>query len=576
MALITINEFAGLAPELSAELLTKTTAQIAHNCLLWDGTLRPMPQWTQFRELSLVSDYLHISEDTKTGNIIEAWEFTHSTYLNGPPFADKVIVGIDLQTLPAEGYRSNLRVTDKLGIVADSLPLGLPAPIFAPMVVDGLLIAANISSYSISYSPQLHSKKPVNRIVGMTFCRKTQSGFEESTIALIPGQNLQGIMYEGDIINISVTTDINITIPNYGITHIRFYRTISGLDTGEAVGNELDTDWHLIATLPVASVVRFNDGGASTTDYLDLYLASHFYPHSFVANRFGLTQGGWFYSTSVSGKIQVSERYIHHAWPTENISSIPEIITDAVAHFDNIFIGTESYPYIAALAPGEGEQGVQVGVTPFPERLPCLPGTMAPGLSGALYASSAGVVALTRDGAKVLTAGLANAGDVLYKSKIDDTVTDEIRFELTTKGAYWQGRYFGFVGGNRDVPLNAYYTSHVYPIEVFEEMQSGSTVRSMSMVNQIDDEVSSNFALMSGVLAVKLKTTTIPIELIEGAFTVTGGILGAILHVSNMAPEAVSGQFSVRSGNMKAILVRNNMAPEAIGGQFTLRSGTLT
>lgn len=571
---IHITAFAGIAPEVDSRLSDKTTAQIAHNCLLWDGTLRPMPQWNLFRVANIDSNYAYIYEDSKTNILYEAFEFTEAVYLNGPPFAHDVIVGIDITTLPAPGYNSNLRRTESPNVVQDSLPLGLPTPLFTPTVVNGILSYATMNAHSISYTPQYHSKKPINRLIGVTFCRQTLSGFEESPLAVIPGQNPKGIMFEGDIINVYIGLDPD-AVAAYGITHVRLYRTISGLDSGEQVGNELDTDWHLIQTIQAVSEIYYNDGGASTTDPLDLFLASRFYPPYIEARYFGLCEAGWFYAVSAKGQIQLSERYLHHAWPTENKLTIPETVTGAVQHFDNLYIGTNTRPYVVATAPGEGQQGIQASATAFNERLPCLPNTMVVAPSGALYAAARGIVSLSREGARVLSAGIANAGDVLYTNKIDDDITDEVRIDLTTAAAYWEGSYWGFVGGHRDIPQNVYYTSHIYPIEVLEEMASSASMLRVGQVNVIIEDMSSQASFLSASLGTALETITMPVEEINSTAELVNVILVTGLSVIVIPMEAIVSNPSFQSAGLVLGLVRTYMAYESINSTPAFLSATL-
>lgn len=469
---IRISQFMGITPELNARGLGRSNAQIAHNCLLWDGSLRPMPQWVEYKKLTVATSNSHIAEDSKTGAIIEAYDFRESIYLNGAPFADKVTVGIDQTVIATPWYTSNLRASESLSVAVQSRPLGIPTPRFVAGIYNGVAYNPMFSSSVVGYSSQNYSLKPVNRVIGVTLCRQTESGFEESTLAVIPNQSPYGIMFEGDIINTTLGIDTAVMAP-LKVTHIRLYRTISGLDTGEQVANELDTDWHLIATIPITPTqtqVNFNDGGAATTDPIDLHLAKHFYPPHFNAQYFGLLEDGWFYMAASDGRIALSERYLHHAWPTENELSIPEEITDTVAHYDNIYVGTKTRPYIVAVSAGEGEQGTQTGAVPFPERIPCLPGTMVAGPAGGLYASNQGIVALTKGGQKVITAGILNADDTLFKETVPEVAgppvvpayKDEVLMSRTVQAVYYLGHYVGITKSYKTVAGGGYISRHAY------------------------------------------------------------------------------------------------------------------
>lgn len=460
MTSVRITSFAGLMPELQARNLPRINAQIAHNCLLWDGSLRPMPRWKKLRVLTAGTPDSYVYEDSRNGGLVNAFDYGKAVFLNGEPFAEGLVVGIDHAVHNVSGYRSNIYQSANYGdsSSAISYPAGVPTPTFVPYVIDGVTVDPYISGSSVGYIAQALSDKPVNRILGITFCRKLATGLQEGPMAVIPGQAPYGIMFEGDIVELSLTLD-KARLDGEGITHIRLYRTISGLDSGEKAGNEFDTDWHLVDTIALAQVINYNDGGAATTDPLDLYLAEHFYPPAFEVEHFGLTEGGWFYGVAVDGRIMISERYLHYAWPTENQLNIQTEVTDAVEHFDNLYIGTHAAPFIAALAPGEGKQGLQAAATRFSERLPCLPGTMVRSPGGALYASPVGVVSLSKSGPQVVSAGLMNADEVLYKRYIPAVVGppdypaywEEVRVPRTLKGAYYNGMYFGFTRSYQNV-----------------------------------------------------------------------------------------------------------------------------
>jgi hypothetical protein len=414
MANITIDRFAGLMPEIESRNLPQTAAQIAHNCLLWDGSLRPMPKWKYFRKLATGTLFSRMYIDPRTNALYNAYDYGEGVILTGSPFATNVLVGVNLQPDPDIGYLSNIYQTKNYNdsLSAVSIPAGLPTPNFGDSD-DGGVVNAYISASVVSYISQIRSKKPVNRIIGITFCRSYANGIQEGPIAVLPGQSPYAVMFEGDILHI----ELELNLPRFqaeDITHIRLYRTISGLDSGEQVANELDTDWHLITTLKIKGNIVYNDGGAATTDPLDLYLAGHFYRPQFPAAYFGLSESGWFYMANYSGEIAFSERYLHAAWPTENRMSLRTEVRDIVCKYDNLYVGTINYPYIISLGPGEGEQGLQTSATPFTAKLPCLAGSMCVTPSGAMYASNIGLVSLTKDGPTVITKGILRPGAVLY------------------------------------------------------------------------------------------------------------------------------------------------------------------
>jgi hypothetical protein len=444
-----------------------------------------MPQWIQFKEFDNSSTGAYIFENAITGDLVAAHEYAEAVLLTGAPFYSNVLVGIDLTAPTILGYNSNIYQTMQYGGAPSSVsyPAGLPTPTFSGA-------SPYITAYSTGYSSQLHSLKPVNRILGITFCRQFAGGLQESPLALIPGQAPYGIMFEGDIVQLGLTLDMS-KINAEGITHIRLYRTISGLDSGEQVGNELDTDWHLVSTIAVRTNINYNDGGAATTDPLDLYLAKDFYRPQYQASYFGLLESGWFYMASEKGDVSVSERYLHYAWPSGNRMQIPGAVTDVVSHDDNLYIGTTHFPYIIAVSAGEGEQGAQLAARPFPERLPCLPGSMVAAAGGAIYASAAGLVGLSRQGQRVLTSGIMNADNILYKTKVDAVVgppayaayTEEVRVPRTINAVYMQGKYFGFVKSYQNVDLDNDVVKYCYVYDTGDEINGDKQFQQLVTMN---------------------------------------------------------------------------------------------
>jgi len=435
---IHIKQFAGIMPEIAERNMPHTSAQVAHNCLLRDGSLRAMPEWKIYAT-TVEGGYL--SEDTQTGNTYNVG-YKESVFLNGAPFAKNLIVGINDRVeetgATPPGYTGNLFQTATLSGTAGNYPSGIPTP---EMRSDMIGIIRNIFDPGIWFVAGLYSQKPVNRMLGISFARKIGGGMQEGPIVPFVSQSPQQLMFEGDILQLSFRLDMDYMIA-HGLTHVRIYRTVSGLDSGEKAGNELDTDWHLLATLPAKTNMAYNDGGAATTDPMDLYLAGNFYEPKYKMQHFGMSESGWFYAIAENGKVSISERYLHHAWPVENYLDIRQNVTSAVVHYDNIYVGTDQHPFVVALAPGEGQQGLQASATRFPARLPCLSGTMVATTGGAIYASNKGLVALSRSGQQIITAGLTNAGDNLYK--YNGNGSPDVRFEQTTKAAYHEGTYYGF------------------------------------------------------------------------------------------------------------------------------------
>lgn len=432
MTAIHITHFAGLRPELNSRLKPVGFAQIAHNCLLTDGSLRPMAQWVEITSGSEYSykEQFSISYDDRNKLVCVNVDSTESICLNGEPFAK----GLILEVSPGESEST------------DGNSVGT-RPTAELTEFDGRQLAGIYSHYSgsISYTRSYDSNKPVNRLYATTATRISGGKVEESPLYLLPGQAPTDIVYEGDLVEIS----LSLNDLGDGVTNYRLYRSMTGLDTGENVTNVMDTNWHLVADLP-SYATTYVDGASATAAPLDVCYSQNFHPPVIDAVFLGLTESGWFIIAGYSGHIQVSERYMHHAWPVEGHMQLQgETVTDMAVFRDNAYIGTEKFPYLVAVS--QGELAVQLSATPFPEAIPCLPGTMAASASGAIYASGQGLVSLSRDGQRLLTKEVCNAGDILYKKTVPEDEEQEIpaytiqaKIGNTGYGAYHLGNYFGF------------------------------------------------------------------------------------------------------------------------------------
>lgn len=447
MPSIRITSFGGINTEIAPRLAQNEVAQVAHNCLLWDGTLRPLAKWIKQQGVDFATvASMAISQD----DTVRTAPYKESIFLSGEKYILDTKLGLE-QNL-SSFVDSNIIYTNPR--VAGFKYVGLHTP------------PVNTSS-GISYDRGYHSDKPVNRMYAVSGVRKVGNAIEESTLALIPNQSPQSVIYEGD--NATIAVNVTALVP-YEYTGLRLYRSISGMDTGIDTTNELDTEWYLVAELNgTPDGILYNyvyiDGGSATTAPLDAYLAKDFYPpRRYLYKYLQQTESGWFVAASADGKIVVSERYLYHAWPIENFYNIADVeITGMKCQFDTVYIGTNDVPCIMAIASGE-KLGVQVGITPFPESYPCLAGSMVKSASGAIYASPSGIVSLAREGMQRVTAGVASGVNPLYKIEHRwDTVALGVtthhvayypmRFEHTTHGAYLRGEYFGFCKINTNLTV---------------------------------------------------------------------------------------------------------------------------
>lgn len=419
MPSIRVNSFSGIEPETSPRNLQKNQAQIAHNVLLRGGKIKPLPHWIMLRANLGISDYTALPRV----NFASSRRFQ---YLEGGPWGrSRAIFGDDFIE-PGTSIK----------------PISVLPPQF--------------SYQDLQYVTAFPPSRPVTRMYGATLVRKDFGISEESTLVLVGlAQNPTVLLYENSIANITVNLVNNFTGDNM---FIRFYKSISEMSTGEQPVNKLDTDWHLVAELPVVPGVniQYSDMPMAHDSPLDLYLAGRFEALPFTPDFFKLTESGWGVAVSADGWIAISERYLLHAWPVENRFYIPESITDVSVSYDTLFIGTTGRPYVLSLAVGE-KLGLQANLVPSIEDIECKPRTMARIPSGAVYTSPQGVTLITRDGMRAITRSLLSSIDSLYSERViaeDDTST-LLRYRLpdTIAAGAAQGWYLGFIADGDTVQV---------------------------------------------------------------------------------------------------------------------------
>src|SRR6187399_1260574 len=93
MASIRITKFAGLMPTSNPKALPNDHAQVAHNCLLWDGWLWPMPKWRDeiFYEANIKSLY---KDPTQPLGFNAAFYVRNAVQTLVEPFNDARVIGI--------------------------------------------------------------------------------------------------------------------------------------------------------------------------------------------------------------------------------------------------------------------------------------------------------------------------------------------------------------------------------------------------------------------------------------------------------------------------------------------------
>lgn len=436
MASIRLTQFAGLMPELSAKLKRKDNAQIAHNCLLYDGRLRAMPAFFNYQTTPQPPTSMFRCTSglgaASGGRVQLDYQLYWAVGTTDAPFPEGVI-GVYPETNLAPSF-----------IGAEYGPVGFSINVVAAaLTLPGF---TSLPTTTITGSGFL-TQRPEAVFYAATSIRTnvTVNGtivVQESAPIFLNGIGFIGpLWYQGDHVRV-----IAQFLPfQDGETGFRLYRTITSIESGENIINTFDTDWYLVNQFDNVNSatpgIDFTDNLLTSQLSGDLLLTKNF--QAPFANgsyaKFGLTESGWFWATTAN-EIQFSERFMYHAWPIANYLVLPNVdqINDATSYYDTLFLGTSGKPYRVQIKNSE-DDNVDISTYPFSEHQPCLPGTMVTAPFGALYTSVNGIIVLQENGMHVATRDLLNAGNILYQD-----CDNQFTFSDIKKASWFNGYYVGF------------------------------------------------------------------------------------------------------------------------------------
>lgn len=436
MASIRLTQFAGLMPDLSAKLKNKVNAQIAHNCLLYDGKLRAMPAYFKYQTLTNVPRSLYRASTfpfPSPGGVLPDFDFSYSFYFDGPPFP----VGLYGIAITQTGDTILANKFGLPGMTGNVLPAGVGSPV---------ILGIN----STNIVPNNQSVRPTVISYAITFVRRLATNkVEESPPVWVAtvGNNGSQLYYDGDLVQLN----FDIATPDAGQTGIRLYRTITALETGEQLVNTFDTDWYLVAEIPTNQMlpiggglnVVYGDIATSQSIPGDLLLSELFFPPGSLLTSAGLTESGWLW-VSTYNTLAFSERFLPHAWPPSGFLKFPNVtdIRGIATYYDMVFLGTSAEPFRATVSVSDDDT-VQANAYPYPEKQPCIPFTMVRAPFGALYTSPNGIVSLEESRMQMISRELLNGGNVLY-TWCEDDVQKQFKFSDIGYATWFNGFYIGY------------------------------------------------------------------------------------------------------------------------------------
>jgi hypothetical protein len=393
---IHINKFAGTRHAVDARLLDNGEAQVAHNCLLTDGSLRPMPVWNN------LTGFAGSLLPPNGSDLYDSVPGTFGLKFEGPPFGRTYVYVGTYGAVQPETYSS---ATGTATYVRGNL-----------------------------------SKKAVNRVYGVTSVLVLAGVGYESAMTILNDPSPVTLMYEGDIVTLNVS--------GTG-TYINIYRTTSDVTAAGGTNGAVVANWQLVDQVTGQSG-QYIDAGSAVSNPMDTYIYRGQTKPPFIVQRMGLLESGFVWIISATGRIALADRFSFGYWPVENHYDLGAgtntdiIVTGAVSVGDILYMGTQRGVFWAQLKVSDTGAPV-LTILPILLAPPCLQNTMVATPSGAMYTNNNGV--MLASGNEVRMMSRENASGVA--GILDDGSTFE--FSETTNAVYHNGKYYGIkalpVGG---------------------------------------------------------------------------------------------------------------------------------
>jgi hypothetical protein len=384
MAAIHVTSFGGMIPAVDVKLLPNGNASYARNCRLLNGKLQP------FKRLNFInqSTYPAIKFNGELGyDSVENTLFTSAAEGQYPILTRMLNQNAYNYAYTGYPYQLSLRTFS----IAASVIRGTD---YSGTTARALGVPPGPACVNQGVSPQQRSKYPTAR----RYCATYVNMFgEEST----PGTISADIYcFEGDSISISINPSFaNPPTGLYPISKIRLYRTASEYESGEELGNKLNTDFLLVTEFAYTpSSFVFVDDIPTHTIPGDLLLSREFFnPRQIDAVAMVQLDAGYLAIAYVDGTISISERFMFHAFPLRNQITIPESISSMVAYYDMLIVTCRNNSaYKVTVRPDAA--GISFDVQRYPDRYAAEAARALVGTNfGALYSSPRGLVALSRD-----------------------------------------------------------------------------------------------------------------------------------------------------------------------------------
>lgn len=366
-----ISNFKGSIPRIADHLIPQGMAKTAMDCKLATGQL---DSWRE---------PLIVGEEPPTAVTLRF--FGNCQFETSATCVDWTQAGSNCQRFFSAGDTPR----PSTGLLDDdcelqSTWLGVPCPVAAPLV-------------TVSQQVPDGEKKDLE---GRSYAYQYVNQYGEMG-ALSPGSRVQNV----NELNHHLIDGWEIPEPEWGVTHVRIYRTVNGHETGREEVNTFDTVWMLVGEVEISAGFFLDD--LLNEELIEALEVDHVPPPP--ANLKGIilmdsqdTLAGY-----AGRRVYFSEANSFHSWP--HYLELDDVVCGIVESNGILYAATNGRPYaISAIADCEGAACREAIRLPgnYP-KLGCGNRTMGKIRSGAVYPTHDGLVLLTDKSAPViLTWGL--------------------------------------------------------------------------------------------------------------------------------------------------------------------------
>lgn len=297
-----LYEFRGIVPRLQGRQLPKTYATVAHDVDLTHGTLKP------FRDTKKVSD--------KSGGVR-----IHPYGCDIFTFTKCVSVAEWIPDCPRLFITGRVGYPESAEIVSGELVfrrLGVPRPIAPPQTSNHDVDTEK--SRSVAY---------VTTFVN-NFGEEGPPSLPSQEISIADGQSVALTFY--------YTPDFE-----YDIKRIRIYRRESGFRTGSEKESTPNTNWYLVAELPITSGSAIDNKSIEEVGY-PLSTTEVREPPENMRNITIASETAVLVGT-LANKILFSKNLQPHNWQVSQEMTLDDNIVAIESYGDSIFVATDGYPY---------------------------------------------------------------------------------------------------------------------------------------------------------------------------------------------------------------------------------------